>query len=217
MTELALEQEPSSAAIPTPSPRAALLSGKCELSRPETNFIRIPRPESFPLVQWGRDFEVRLPLEAKTGFATRRLESALPPRFRGNRKWWGTYFENLSRAFCEAFQANGCLVRFSQTSTDLCRLFHSDNVQVRLIQTLQGPGTEYLLNDNVDRRGLGQGCNERVVIDSARIQRAKEKEILLMRGERWFPGRALVHRSPPIEESGVKRLYLCLDAIWDCD
>lgn len=178
-----------------------------------TNFFRFSPAFEYPRIKWGRDFEVRVLLEAKSKFSCRNFESALPARFDEHRSWWGSYVRNLSEEFCRAFHTRGCLVRFSQISSDLCSLFNCDNVQVRLIQTFQGPGTEFLLDANVARCGLGKGCNEKIVIDAGSIQRAKEKEILLMRGERWFPERALVHRSPPIQKQGLKRLYLCLDTI----
>jgi hypothetical protein len=186
------------------------------LENPEQNFALIQfRDLEFPIVEWGRDFVVGMPLRAEDPSSIKQFMRRLPKRFDGQRVFWGTYIFLLNQAFCRSHGVTCAQLRFSQISNDQCSLFHADYVRVRLFQTLRGLGTEFLPEDNVNRSGLGGGCNNKVVRDPGRIRRANEKEVLLMRGEQWFRGKGLVHRSPPIKQIGEKRLYLCLDPLTD--
>ncbi|NJM10344.1 MAG: DUF1826 domain-containing protein [Bdellovibrionaceae bacterium] len=182
----------------------------------ERNHVLISgRGLNFPEVGWGRDFEIRLLLTLDDRAALRKFMRMLPKRFDGMRDFWGDYIWLIHEAFCESFDVRYSSLRFSQISHDQCTLFHSDNVLVRLFQTIRGLGTEYLLEDNLNRNGIGGGCNSKIDVKSNGIQRAKEKDILLMRGDKWVNKKGLVHRSPRIEELGLKRLYFCLDAVED--
>ncbi|NJL26251.1 MAG: DUF1826 domain-containing protein [Calothrix sp. SM1_5_4] len=121
----------------------------------------------------------------------REFTKALPKRFAASRKFWTGYIRAINQAFCRSFGTRRSLLRFSQVSHDQCRLFHSDNVHVRLFQTIEGPGTEYLLEDNVDRSGLGGGCNGKIVIDPARVQHARTKTSCSCAETNGSTGRAL--------------------------
>jgi hypothetical protein len=169
----------------------------------------------FPGVGWGEDFEIRMLLDHNEDSWIKKFAKALPKRFHGTRKFWTTYLKSINDVFCETFDTRYSRLRFSQISTDQCALFHTDNVTVRLFQTICGPGTEYLLENNVRREGLGQGCNSKIVRDLKRVLHATEKDILLMEGEKAASSKAFVHRLPPIEKLGLKRLYLSLDVVDD--
>lgn len=186
------------------------------LGRPDTNFFILDGESiDFPATEWGRDFEVRLLLDRRRPSTLRKVMSALPKRFENDRVFWAEYLQAISQKFCDTFGVRHSMLRFSQVSNNQCSLFHTDNVVVRLFQTICGPGTEYILNEHVNRDGIGSGCNSKIVIDSTKIQHVREKDIFLMRGDKWVDRKGLVHRSPPIEHLGLKRLYLCLDAIDD--
>lgn len=191
-----------------------LSRAKKVLADPNTNLFAIDGSSfRMPSVAWGRDFEVTLLLDTKNPASFRRFVRALPKRFASEISFWSEYVETLTKKFCEAFDVRYAKVRFSQISHDQCSLFHTDYVTVRLFQTLQGPGTEYLLEDNVNRDG--RGCNSKIVLNFDKVKRARTKDMLLMRGDRWFEGKSLFHRSPPIEHLDLKRLCLCLDAVKD--
>lgn len=189
---------------------------KATLQDQDRNLVYIDGSSlEFPHVDWGRDFEVRLLLDIENDSTIRKFVRSLPKRFERSLSFWGDYVNTLNQSFCKALGVRYSQIRFSQISDNQCTRFHSDNVLVRLFQTLQGPGTEYILEDNLNREGIGGGCNSKIVIDSSKVQRAREKDLLLIRGNKWFEGKGLVHRSPPIEHLGLKRFYLCIDAIKD--
>jgi len=178
----------------------------------QTNFYTITRPEfRFPELELGDDFEVRVPITELSGYSVDDFISQLPPRYAKSAVRWADYVQSLARIFCREFSASNCVVRFSEISDNQCSLFHADNVHVRLIQTLHGLGTEYLTESNLMRQGLGLGKNELIVREATKVCRANEGEIFFMRGDRWFRRAGLVHRSPPIEHLGLRRVYLCLD------
>ncbi|MBK7844154.1 MAG: DUF1826 domain-containing protein [Bdellovibrionales bacterium] len=195
---------------------APLSRAKKVLDNPNTNLFLIDG--SFfllPSVEGGRDFEITILLDSQNPASFRRFVRALPKRFGAKLNFWSEYVETMTKRFCQAFDVRYAKLRFSQISHDQCPLFHTDYVTVRLFQTLNGPGTEYVSDDNLNRDGLGKGCNSKIVLNYDKVKRANTKDILLMRGDRWFEGKGLAHRSPPIEQLGLNRLYLCLDAVKD--
>ena len=103
--------------------------------------------------------------------------------------------------------------------TNSCRKFHTDNVRLRLITTYVGPGTEWPLDDAVDRAAMGLPCacpyqaNHEIVRDPSAIERTRAGDVLLLKGERWADAIGAVHRSPPIEGTGQSRLVLSLTTI----
>lgn len=100
---------------------------------------------------------------------------------------------------------------------DACRFYHRDNVGVRMICTYVGPGTEWapraaLVDPDVDDEQAPR--NETgLLVRTSRLRHARLGEVLLLKGKRW-PGNqhnGAVHRSPPIEAFGRRRLVLRVD------
>ncbi|MFM7199357.1 MAG: DUF1826 domain-containing protein [Myxococcota bacterium] len=101
---------------------------------------------------------------------------------------------------------------------DACRQLHYDYLRLRLIVTYAGPGTEWLSEDGVDRAALesrwskAEKANAHIAREGA-LRQAQTGEVLLLKGAAW-PGnsaRGVVHRSPPIQALGLKRLVYKLD------
>jgi hypothetical protein len=100
--------------------------------------------------------------------------------------------------------------------SDACRKFHADYVQLRLITTYFGPGTEWVPSYAIDREVLAdpplcpREANRRIVRDRRAVRHARAGDVLLLKGERHGKARAAVHRSPPIAARGLVRLVLTL-------
>lgn len=96
-----------------------------------------------------------------------------------------------------------------------CPLFHTDRFAVRLLCTLRGPGTEWLDDAQVNRKGLGRGDNRKVAGPDATVYAAQPFQILILKGDSGFgtasPG--VVHRSPVVPPSSDGRWYLRIDPI----
>lgn len=115
----------------------------------------------------------------------------------------------LNAGFGKEFQ-----VTLACPQDQMCPLFHVDNVSLRLIVTLQGPGTEWLANEQVQRKHLGKGSNKKVVREGAMIQQLKPFQVALLKGEE-YPGnfgKGLVHRSPEPEIGTDSRWFFRLDS-----
>ena len=101
----------------------------------------------------------------------------------------------------------------------LCERFHTDSVQLRLICTYAGPGTQWLANEDVDRHRLGLGAGglsdemSGLIRPGAAIGGLDRCAVGLMKGDKW-PGnrdRGLVHRSPRITGTATRRLLLKIE------
>jgi hypothetical protein len=88
-----------------------------------------------------------------------------------------------------------------------------------MICTWQGPATEWLEHEDVDRRTLGRHGNQvlaghpEFAHAHARVRRLSAFDVGLMKGEAWpgNAGRGLVHRSP--DPVGEPRVMITLDAL----
>ena len=109
-------------------------------------------------------------------------------------------------------------VRLRCLTQPMCPRFHVDNLAVRLVHTLTGPGTHWLTEDGLDRTKLGPrpagqsdiDCG--LIRDEQCIQRLQAGDVALLKGSGWAdsPVPALVHRSPN-EDCSAGRWVLTLD------
>ncbi len=102
--------------------------------------------------------------------------------------------------------------RLSATDDDNCGRFHVDTRHLRMICTYQGPGTEWLRNEQVDRFLLERGAPNDAVIRFGDASRFEPFWVGIMKGDPDCSGNGLVHRSPPVAGSGQTRVLFCLDA-----
>lgn len=111
-------------------------------------------------------------------------------------------------------------VRLARLEAAMCPRFHTDTVTVRLVSTIMGNGTEYLAEEDVDRRWLGHAAQGKtdelsgLLRAGARIQRAETGDVVLLKGEAWRNNarRGAVHRSPQASP-GPPRLVMTLEPL----
>lgn len=127
----------------------------------------------------------------------------------------GEDMTRLAALFMAVGSASAVSVRLERLEHNGCRLFHADNVQLRLLCSYVGPGTQWLDENVVDRRALGSKSNARICRNRKRIRTLPRGAIGLFKGERWphNAGRGIVHRSPPIAAKGQSRVLLCMDLV----
>lgn len=124
----------------------------------------------------------------------------------------------LVDAYCCLFDLDTAGLRLTQVDSAMCPRFHVDQVPCRLITTYQGPATQWLEEDSLNRQKLGRGSNGQpdsssgLIKANANIQQISVGDVALLKGERWEgnEGRGSVHRSPGVE-NGQYRLLLTLD------
>lgn len=111
-------------------------------------------------------------------------------------------------------------VRLARLESAMCPRFHVDKVTVRVVSTFAGVGTEYLAEEDVDRRWLGhaaRGVSDEasgLLRPGARVRRAEASDVVLLKGEAWpnNAGRGVVHRSPSASAASP-RLVMTLDPL----
>jgi hypothetical protein len=89
-------------------------------------------------------------------------------------------------------------IRLEVVETDACSKFHADFVTLRTITTYRGPGTQWQRADDPG----DQTINE-----------MRSGAVGLFKGRLLQPEPSVLHRSPPIAESGESRLVLVIDSI----
>ena len=122
--------------------------------------------------------------------------------------------EYLLSIFSQITRAQSFRLLLASVNTNMCRKFHTDINEIRLLCTYSGPGTLWLTEDNINRKALDAcGDNECIVLDESKIQQAKTGSVVVLKGAIYPQDgtKAIVHRSPTIEETGEKRLLLRID------
>ena len=120
----------------------------------------------------------------------------------------------LLHHFQEVVEVKQFRLLLATVNTNMCRKFHTDINDVRLLCTYSGPGTLWLTNDNINRSALSSYAdNASIVLDESEVRQAKTGAVVLLKGAIYPQEKtsAVVHRSPTIEESGEKRLLLRID------
>lgn len=103
---------------------------------------------------------------------------------------------DLARRFASLMQCETVRVRLEGITGNACRKVHADYTDLRLICTLAGPGTDYTLGDDPD----------------GPLERIPTGMVALFKGHEFSAGhQPCLHRSPPIEDSGERRLVLVID------
>ena len=107
--------------------------------------------------------------------------------------------------FSEITQSEDVDVRLQRIDNDACWKFHRDTVETRLITTYRGPTTEW-----VQHAYSEQAIQEQREFNGP-LERLKDGDVAIFKGNCSSPDRGIVHRSPPISSTGVTRLLLCLN------
>ena len=122
---------------------------------------------------------------------------------------------HLLQLFSTVSGADSFRLFLGTVNTNMCRKFHTDINDLRMLCTYSGPGTLWLKEESVNRNmlGLSSSQEEDIVVDENAIQQAETGSVLILKGA-IYPKKgtkAAVHRSPIIEETGERRLLLRID------
>jgi hypothetical protein len=117
----------------------------------------------------------------------------------------------LGEIVCDLLGCSEIGLRFARVGHAMCPGWHLDRVGIRLVCTYQGPGTEWLVNQNVQRQEL----HADQVADGAVVQ-AAPGEIVLLKGALWQGSDPFgaVHRSPELAPGAPLRTVVTLDPLW---
>ena len=120
---------------------------------------------------------------------------------------WLVWLSDWIKQFGLLTNAGAVSLRMSHSRGPTCPRFHMDSVTVRLIAALEGPGTEWLRNDDV--RYLDDGSISQDMPAHA-VQQLSPGSIGLFKGAGFTgsPAQGVVHRSP---QTQVDRVVMTLD------
>lgn len=196
--------------------------GLARILRPELNVCVWKRTLPQRLGTWldvlGRtlvhDVAARISPELRS---TQRPFAGLPDRAETHA--WTADVAALASLFCELLGTKSLRASFATVETNKCRKFHIDHKTLRLVCSYSGPGTEWVDDRHADRSAMGheEACidaaNTRIVRRGSSIQRAEPGDVVLLKGELFTgnAGRGAIHRSPPIESTGERRIVLTFD------
>ena len=119
--------------------------------------------------------------------------------------------QQLMSLFQRISQPHELRFRLVTTDQDDCRRFHLDRVNMRLITTYQGPGTEYLKEHELDRLAERNGGTNEDIMKLGTSSHFPTHAVGIMKGDPRNHGKGLVHRSPAISATGIVRVLFCLD------
>jgi hypothetical protein len=104
--------------------------------------------------------------------------------------------DDLVKRFAALTGRQTVRLRLEVVEGDACRKFHADYTDLRLVTTYAGPGTDIRQTPSED----------------SPVTRIGTGDVALFKGK-LFPGEppVLLHRSPPIEGTGERRVVLVLD------
>lgn len=118
----------------------------------------------------------------------------------------------LVMLFQEVTQASTFRFLFATITTDMCSRFHTDINNLRLLCTYLGPGTLWLPNQAINYTAVkSRGSNEEMVTDQQLIQQLSPGDVCILKGALYPDANPVLHKSPPIEKNGEKRLLLRID------
>ncbi len=117
----------------------------------------------------------------------------------------------LSEVVCELLGCPAVGLRLARVGHAMCPGWHVDRASIRFVCTYQGPGTQWLDDQDVDRRDLHSGR----MGEGAFIQ-AVPGEIVMLKGALWQGNDAFgaVHRSPELAPDAALRVLVTLDPMW---
>jgi len=125
----------------------------------------------------------------------------------------------LAKAFGALLDRRHLSASLSVVRQDACRKLHFDAVTLRLLCTYSGPGTEWVRDEDAVRANLGRTdvdfdtANDSVLRRPGALRRCGPGDVIVLKGDAFAGnrGRGAIHRSPPVEGTGLSRLVFKLD------
>lgn len=127
--------------------------------------------------------------------------------------------EALVERFAALSDAHEFEARLELTTQQNCPKFHVDNVQLRLLCTLAGPGTEWVAREDVREIRRQSTCRDHLHAPAHTIRWAEAGDVVVLKGRLGSPSRSRddwsLHRSPQLK-AGEARLVFKVTAGYPC-
>jgi hypothetical protein len=116
----------------------------------------------------------------------------------------------LLRLFAGTTRISSFRVLLVTVRSDMCRKFHADRNDLRLLCTYIGPGTIWLPEEAIEDKGL-HAWDTGLEIDQRLAQQTTTGDVTILKGNLYPGASPVLHRSPVIESHGETRLLLRVD------
>ena len=156
------------------------------------------RPAPVPIAAADIEDFASLRIEASVATVASAMKDALAQTPR--RAWYQpivTDITQLAIRFAALMEVGGVEIRLECVTGNSCWKFHADYLRARLITTYCGRGTEWAVQD--------------ATLGPPRHMQAGD--VSIFKGRVWLPAPRVLHRSPPIAETGEVRLLLVIDPL----
>lgn len=193
------------------------------IHKPEHNLAHWPRPQASSITNFLEALIQEDPLPAslrKSVLATEvaaRLAEHLEPYAQGHEEGVESLCHDaaeLANSFATLASSSRLRMTFALINNDMCRLFHTDAIELRLLCTYLGPGTLWVPDQYVNWEGMDKSSNEDRVRDMSKVQQFAPFEVGILKGAMYESndGPAVLHRSPLLSEQGGIRVLLRFDS-----
>ena len=150
---------------------------------------------------------------------TEEIEGALAPEFKAlglERSEVLADIMTLIGGFKDITKAFKYRVFLATVDSNMCRRFHTDVNDLRMICTYLGKGTLWVDEEGVDLDHL-HAQSQKPEFEPAEecIRHSQAGEVLILKGALYPNAEAIIHRSPTIENLGEKRFLLRVDSFTD--
>lgn len=154
-------------------------------------------------------------IECRASGTKEEVLSTLKDYFNQNFSESTSFFEDiisLVELFGKITKTSSFRLLLATVSTNMCRKFHTDINDLRLLCTYVGPGTIWIPDEVIDHKALKAGRGDiGKIIDEQHIQQVHTGDVVILKGALYDDANPIFHRSPSIEENGGKRLLLRID------
>lgn len=160
------------------------------------------------------DLIANRPIECRASGTVEEVEAILEDYFNNNLPKCTTLFNDISgllSLFKKTTEATTFRLLLATVKTNMCRRFHTDINDLRMLCTYIGQGTLWLPDEAVNQRAIAKGSNAEIVADEELIQQANTGEVVILKGALYENANPILHRSPSIEKHGERRLLLRID------
>lgn len=154
-------------------------------------------------------------VEFKASGTVKEVLLQLEEGLNGSLSAYAFLLEDISKLlhlFERTAQAASYRLLLATVRTNMCRKFHTDVNDLRLLCTYTGPGTLWIPDELVNQKATPAKTEGQVQqLGEAQIQRVRTGEVAILKGALYMDANPILHRSPTIEESGQTRLLLRID------
>lgn len=193
------------------------------IREPDHNLVYWPRSEDSAIIRFLEALTQQTPLPAPLKESLKATEVAdclsrhLAPYCRGYEDGFDRLcadVEELATSFSSLASSSILRMTFALIQHDMCRLFHTDAIELRLLCTYLGPGTLWVPDEYVNWDQMNSASNEARVQDLSKVRQFAPFELGILKGAMYDSnnGPAVLHRSPSLSEQDHMRVLLRFDS-----